>query len=360
MRKHINSKTIRNQLKADLIGKDSYRGVTLSYAWISNQFGHISLGFIPTLLLYVGLKNYTSIENPIISSIIITAIWALFELYNFLGPLLYKGKQSKSNLLYIPSNKKGDNYKFEPEYKNVGFDTFTDVCFFMFGAFLCGCFLVKSGLKDVAAINLPISFTILGILTVVLFFFSRHWYVVKMFQQYAKYPFQFRLSQFNKEISNENIDIINHYKKNDNKGQHLLIFGGNSTGKTSLAVGLANELSIKKKACCYTTAFKLFTIFFEEKKEQEDWQWHSCEYLIIDDINPGDPVERDIVSTKEFLSFIDGKNPKRNDTENRDIIRNKNVIWVLGNTSDKRVENEWIAFLHLLEIPKDKIQIVTL
>lgn len=353
---YITSKRILKQLKADLIGKDSYRGITLTYAWISNQFGHISLGFIPSLILFVVLKNYWDIQNPIIASICITVFWTLFELYNFLGPLLAK-KQSKSNLVYVASK---ESYSFKPDFKNVGFDTFTDVCFFMFGAFLCGCFLVKSGLEDVAAINLPISFSILILLIIVLFFFSKHWFVVKMFQQYAKYPFQFRLSQFNKKISDKNIATIKQYKNNENKGQHLLIFGGNHTGKTSLAVSLANEFSIKKKACYYTTAFKLFTLFFEEKQEKEEWQWHNCEYLIIDDINPGDPVEKDIVSTEDFLSFILGQNPKRNDIENRNSIRNKNVIWVLGNTSDKRLENEWIGFLNLLEIPKDKIHIVAL
>ncbi len=44
MNKTITGRDIRNQLKADLIGKDSYRGVTLTYTWLANQFGHISSG----------------------------------------------------------------------------------------------------------------------------------------------------------------------------------------------------------------------------------------------------------------------------------------------------------------------------
>ena len=48
---------IINQLKLDLIGKDSHRGVTLTYSWLANQFGHFSLGFIPTYLLCLGLKE---------------------------------------------------------------------------------------------------------------------------------------------------------------------------------------------------------------------------------------------------------------------------------------------------------------
>ena len=34
--KKIPFKRILQQLKADLIGQDSYRGVTLTYAWLAN------------------------------------------------------------------------------------------------------------------------------------------------------------------------------------------------------------------------------------------------------------------------------------------------------------------------------------
>jgi hypothetical protein len=42
--KVIQAKYILQQLNFDLIGKDSYRGITLTYAWMANQFGHIALG----------------------------------------------------------------------------------------------------------------------------------------------------------------------------------------------------------------------------------------------------------------------------------------------------------------------------
>ena len=353
--KFITTKLIFSQLKADLIGKDSHRGITLTYAWLANQFGHISLGFIPTLILFVVLKNYWKVENPIISSICVTASCTLFELYKFLGPLLIK---KQSNLVYISSK---EPFAFKPDFKNVGFDTFTDVCFFCFGAFSCGLFLAKSGLKVVEPISLPISFTLLILLVISLFFFSKHWFIVKMYQQYAKYPFQFRLSQFDKKISAENIKTIENYKNNKNKGNHLLIFGGNYTGKTSLAIGLANELSIKKNTCFYTTAFKLFTSFFEEKYHSEYWQWHNCEYLVIDDINPGDPIEKDIVSPEEFLSFLDGVNPRKSiGGSNRNVLVTKNVIWVLGNDSNKRIQSLWKNMLLELNVPENKIQSVFL
>src|ERR1039458_9882326 len=89
MNSSITRRDILRQLKADLIGKDSYRGVTLTYTWLANQFGHISLGFIPTFILFIFLSRYYG--NDIASfraSVIISITWLIFETFNFLGPLL--------------------------------------------------------------------------------------------------------------------------------------------------------------------------------------------------------------------------------------------------------------------------------
>src|SRR5215213_4461197 len=140
----ISGRDILRQLKADLIGKDSHRGVTLTYSWLANQFGHISLGFIPTFIVYIFLsKKYPGHEAALWSSISISVTWLLFETYNFLGPLL-SNHQSRSKVLFIPKT----NYTFPPAWTNIAFDTFTDLLFFWFGAFLSGllCFYTMEGL----------------------------------------------------------------------------------------------------------------------------------------------------------------------------------------------------------------------
>jgi hypothetical protein len=119
--KVIQAKYILQQLNFDLIGKDSYRGITLTYAWLANQFGHIALGFIPTILIYQLLKPYISSERlNLYTGIGVSLFWLLFETYNSLWPIL----------------KNTDVYVFNPDLSNVGFDTATDVCFFALGAFL--------------------------------------------------------------------------------------------------------------------------------------------------------------------------------------------------------------------------------
>jgi len=96
MNKVITGKDIRNQLKADLIGKDSYRGVTLTYTWLANQFGHISLGFIPTFMLYLFLGRYYDNDTASLrAAVFISAVWFIFESFNFLGPLLLSNPLKK-------------------------------------------------------------------------------------------------------------------------------------------------------------------------------------------------------------------------------------------------------------------------
>ena len=110
MNNTITGRDIRNQLKADLIGKDSYRGVTLTYTWLANQFGHISLGFIPTFILYIILSRYYNEERASFwAAVLISAAWFIFETFNFLGPLLFSNLLKKKcffearSAIYFPA-----------------------------------------------------------------------------------------------------------------------------------------------------------------------------------------------------------------------------------------------------------------
>ena len=273
---------ILRQLKADLIGKDSYRGVTLTYAWMANQFGHYSLGFIPTLILYFYLRDNSSFAHPAFAAAwIVSQAWLLFELYNFLMPLLSK-KKSKSKIVFMPSIR----YNFEPAWGNVAFDTFTDLCFFWLGA---------TSISLMLEFSLNLLYIVIGILLVLLYP-TCYWYLTKIYVQSANYPFQFRLSQFDLTVSDHNKEKIRSFRENKIGPKHLFIFGSKKSGKTSLSVGISTEKSIDHETCVYTTGMKLFSMFFEpeaklaEKKEQL-WTWRNSSLLIIDDINPGTPID---------------------------------------------------------------------
>lgn len=313
-------KDIFSQLKADLIGKDSYRGVTLSYAWLANQFGHFSLAFYPTIwvdYLYTHCSHCK--HSGFWAAITMASFWFLFECYNFLGPLIKK-KQSNNALVYLPKNK----YVFEPQWWNVGFDTATDVLFFILGALSAGKMLEASAFS----IWLNLGFALL-----LLIFPGRYWYLTKIYQQKAVYPFQFRLSQWNYYMEPAQVTLVKDYvKKAIPNHAHLLVFGANNQGKSSLGVGIANELSIQHHTCVYTTANKLYSDFFDDSAS--DWSWRNCDVLVIDDINPGDPITHELVAAMEFLNMLDRYQAPN--ITNRTVFKNTAVIWILGNQSQQR------------------------
>lgn len=313
-------KDIFSQLKADLIGKDSYRGVTLSYSWLANQLGHFSLAFFPTIWVYYGYTHCWHFSHPgLWAAITIAAFWFLFECYNFLGPLIRK-KQSSSKLVYVPDGK----YVFEPNWWNVGYDTATDVLFFVLGAFSAG------NMLEPAAI--PLGANLLLAIFLILFP-GRYWYLTKIYQQQAVYPFQFRLSQWNFFMETAQANLVKDYVKTAvNKKTHLLVFGAKDQGKSSLGVGIANELSIQHYTCVYTTANKLYSDFFDTNAS--NWSWRNCDVLVIDDINPGDPIAHELVAAMEFLQILDQYQGPH--LANRTVFKNTAIIWILGNQSNTR------------------------
>lgn len=345
----ITWKDIFRQLKADLIGKDSYRGITLTYGWMANQFGHFSLGYIPTLICYTLLVKHTTLSHPSLrAAVYISVFWLLFELYNFLGPLLLQ-KHSASKLLFIAGNK----YTFLPAWGNVAFDTFTDLCFFWLGAFAASLFLEFT----------PVAVIIVSCAGLIVLYPSYYWYRTKMYQQCAQYPFQFRLSQWDAEISDTDKETVNKFVRNKTTGNHLLIFGGRRSGKTSLGVAIGAEASIKHATCLYTTGMKLYTMFFERHEKllnsNTAWNWRTASLMIIDDINPGEPVPVDLVTPEAFLNMVDASSPV--EEENRRILREKNLIWILGKENAQSNSTlTWKQMMEKLGVQPDKITFITL
>lgn len=346
--KKISIKYIFKQIKADLIGKDSYRGVALTYSWLANQFGHFALGFIPSLVLHTILKKYTCIQYPaFFAALIISMLWLVFEAYNFLGPLLLK-KPSQSKLLYVPS---GKEYVFQPRWKNVAFDTLTDVCFFWLGAFSASLFLHFSWFTII----------ILLILSIALIYPVSYWFVTKMYIQYARLPMQFRLSQWEGDISPDHRETILKFLnlKDSDVGNHLLIYGGRRSGKSQLSVGIGTEYSIKQLACSYYTVTKLLHLFsltddeIIQAEKCDVWSWRAASLLIVDDLNPGSPIADMFLTPEAILKFIN-TSVQGDTSKNRSDLTNKNVVWVLGDGTDVNAVS-WKKMIVDIGIPAEKI-----
>jgi len=334
---NLSFSSIGKQLKADLIGKDSYRGVTLTYSWLANQFGHFSLGFIPAIILR-HLINCTEI----VAAVTIWLTWFIFELWNFLGPLLLK-RRSNCGKLFIPRKKKY-KYTFQPPWGNIAFDTCTDLCFFLTGVVSAVLYLRVIDLRSTM-----LTIILLGLCFLVVIILSYCWFLIKMYIQGAQYPFQWRLSQWNFDISEDDKQTVNEFLKNKDLRKHLLVFGKIGSGKTSISVGIGTEMSIKHYTCIYATAIKIFSMFCERDKRETSslWTWQNADVLIIDDINPD---EEDFITPKAFLKYLD-KNKA-----NRRIIRDKKVIWVLGNKDkEKSYDEKWKNMLQEIGVSKENI-----
>lgn len=353
----IRLRHVLRQLKDDFIGKDSYRGVTFTYSWMANQFGHFGLGYIPTIIACHCITRCFPHRDipPFRVALFVSAGWLLFELYNFLGPLLLH-RPSKANGLYLPAK---DKYVFQPAWGNIAFDTSTDLLFFWLGAYTAALLLDPSA---------AVKWVLLG-LGLALLYPAHYWFLTKMYLQYARFPTQFRLSQWERQADDGRrmkTDVIRQYIQNAAKGggHHLLMFGGRRSGKSLLAIGMGTELSIKRCTGSYYTAIKLFSLFslndeeIVQSEKCEVWSWRSASLLIIDDINPGWPVNSTFLSPEEVLRMI-CTTVHGDPNVNKDCLRDKNVIWVLGDEAVHK-RRQWRSLLEDLNVSSDKVSEIQL
>lgn len=330
----ITLKVFLDQVGKDLIGKDSFRGVTLTYSWLANQFGHFGLGFIPTVVLYALFPKWSH-KAPLAGirpAVCISAFWTLFEAYNFLGPLLLKQQEHP--------------YVFPPRWGNIAFDTLTDIGFFALGAFTAA---LAWGRKRAARL-------VLACVGLALLYPSYWWYTCKMYLQYAEYPSQIRLGEWNLKINEHDAEQVSSYLNVSGTGHHMLLFGSRNSGKTSLAIAMATERSFQREACFYTSAMKLLSLFSDREPYTGPWDWRSANLLVIDDLNPGEPLHNELITATTFRDVA-----AAGGSDNLQLLADKNVIWVAGSEgNDAAFRRKWVDMLGTIGVPAHKISVVNL
>jgi hypothetical protein len=340
--KNTPGEIIRKQLKEDLIGKDAFRGVTISYTWLANQFGHIGLGFIPAAMLYVWIYHGKRVASGMWGpAAAILFIWIIIELKNYGISILPRKKDSFTK-------RKARARFYNPRKWHFINDLFTDLLFFGFGAFLAGL------LFDVNIV------TVAGFIffsTAIAYHF-KYWYLSKIYLQRALYPFQYRLSQWDRHISQANTDAVNKFMEASYPGTHLLVLGEDDDEKIHLCVGIGSEVSYQLKKCRYLTAMKAFECFYRYEAEdspdahQKCWNWEESELVIIDDINPSHAHIKEVIAPDEFYEKITANYAE----ENKKLLREKKVIWMLGNEEpDGHIQRTWKYMLVKTGVDPDNI-----
>lgn len=332
MQKGVSFQDVTGVLHADLIGKDSHRGITLTYGWMANQVGHFALGFIPTSALVIIFGH-----DPLNAFIYVGLFWLLFEIYNALSPL-YK-KEYKGN------------GSFRPQWGNLTFDTFTDLCFFWLGGYVYYLF------NDIGATQ---GLILVGLL-LYLAFSTRYWFLTKLFQQNAFLPYQFRLSQWDGEISSRNKERVKWFLSNGQTPQHFIVYGGKGKGKTRLMVGVANELAIRHFRSTYTTLAKWVSLLQESDDELSRsrislWKWTDSSFLLIDDINPGSPTEANKYSSADVAAFVCRQHEERN----KRALANMSVAWVVGSNREGDSVEQWKDLLRSFGLHDEQIHVLDL
>jgi hypothetical protein len=331
MKTTITLKDVWHVIHADLIGKDSHRGITLTYGWFANQVGHFALGFIPSYFVHFKVSSASH------AALFVALFWTVFETYNVLSPL-YKKEY------------KGNN-SFKVQWGNIVFDMLTDLAFFWTG---CTIYYLSLVHNQTVMITFLICFSLL-------FLAIRYWFLTKLYQQNALFPYQFRLSQWDALIKKEYIFEFVQFLKQKPTSKHYIVLGQKGKGKTRLMVGLANEFAIRHKKCTYTTFSKWATMLEEDDQTLKDtaysiWNWSTSDFLLIDDINPGTPIEANRFTSKDVLSFI----LKFHGPRNILALQTTNVAWIVGSCAEGESADDWKKALIELAIPAESIVIIDL
>jgi hypothetical protein len=334
--KNLPPKMTRRQIIQDLKGKDAFRGVTLSYTWLANQFGHFSLGFIPVIMYLTWFHSRgNGLFWTFLPGMAVWFLWFFFEIRNFYTTV---------------TQKKVEPFFYKPRKWHFLYDLMTDLGFFGLGA-ISAVLVFKPDLTYILA---------WFVIFLLLFRESCYWYRSKIYLQRAMYPFQFRLSQWKRKkfISDENKKKIARFMEPNSPDYHLLVLGEDDDEKIHLCVGIGSELSYQLIKCRYVTTMKAFECFY--RKEPEDnleshlyaWNWHEARLLIIDDINPSHADMDEVIKTDEFWINI---NHKFGD-DNRKFLCEKKVLWMLGDEiSGTRIQNDWEALLIRIGVHPENI-----
>ena len=108
----------------------------------------------------------------------------------------------------------------------------------------------------------------------------------------------------------------------------------------------------------------MFNYFFKDEVDvleaHEIWNWKTVNFLMIDDINPSEPIQNDLISPKKLLTFIDAHTAHHK--INREYLKNKNIIWVLGNKQPQNDahKDSWKKMLLEIGIAEKKITTINL
>jgi hypothetical protein len=275
----IDGTTIFRQVRHDLFGsKDAQDASTLTYTWVADQFGHVTLGFIVTLAVWALISiiwpDADTSWRAAWAAILVAVAIVLKEAYDFVC-------------------------EWDQRQKCFRFDT-RDVLF------NCATSCIYTWIGAVVAVVAVRFFAWSLLATLVLVVLSlpvaTYWLRRKIALQQSDVPFLYRLANFPENFAgSDGPDIINNLILRPGP-QHVVLTGPLNSGKTSLAIGTATEFGYEVGLCRFISLVKLAqtgkgaserpglhpdTAFQDGRTI---WPLDVVELLVVDDADGGIPA----------------------------------------------------------------------
>jgi hypothetical protein len=289
---------VATQCCHDLFGtKDVQDAITATYVWMADQIGHLTLGFVPTILLCwiasltVPWLTAGSVWRHLVFIVpcaVVVGVWAWKELVDL--------KDTSGRTTGVFPSDSGD----------VIWNVKTALLYFGIGALLgLAAFLWWPLVPIVLVLSLWPALAV-----------TFWWLRRKLAFQQAGLPYLYRLANFPGALDAALVETVSGIANLKNRRtnflavlvgndplphtepaiRHLLISGTLGSGKTSLCVGMGTEFAFALGKGRYLSATKLIELVVggdanADERTYEDglvlWNWRRCDLLIVDDVDAG-------------------------------------------------------------------------
>jgi hypothetical protein len=359
-RQHKSEKTVVSgsmifrQVYHDLFGsKDAQDASTLTYTWVADQFGHVTLGFIVTVLLSAVL----SVEW---SAIVVAVLITLKEAYDYICEL----------------DRRQNAFPFD--YADVLFNCATSCIYTWIGAILS---VVAERFHLWSLLAAPV-------LVIVSLPIAAYWLRRKVALQQSDVPFLYRLANFPKNFADlgnvagkDGVSVPKNFadpdkyvriirslvEEDDPQFRHVVLTGPLNSGKTSLAVGTATEFGYRVGKCRFISLVKLAQTRLSPgpgKMERPGrhagttfqdgrtiWPLEGVELLVVDDADVDVPqLKFDPQQIKSALNAQLGPDFFREMKERR-------TLWVAGMKDDDDRAKMWRKIIAELLTDNDETRV---
>lgn len=344
----ITKRDILVQFNRDIRGKEVQTAETYSHSWIANQFGHVCLGIVLTIVSALAVGPGWSL---VVDWLDLPSSWKVgFPWDSFAGAVLATVGIAGWEWKAYRDEVKESIGRFPLDRRLLRHNAMTAGAYMVLGVVTTLVYRYLMFTPEDGWLGIPtwiwgtICFLLLGVVAVLL---AVSWLRQKIIWQKAGLPYLFRLADAQPTMQDEahTLDaLINGPAPPECVPQQVVVGGPIGAGRTEICAGLGTEFAFKAAAVRYLTLGALleFIVRWEEEKKEkreagffddtgpaniEYWPWSRAQVVIIDDIGPllmAKSSTRD-AHVEQFGQILDNEL-----SAIRDVLAKCHTVWVIG------------------------------